>query len=102
MGRLGNYKESELGVKHVTIWCKPSQWDRLQYLAAPTGKAVSRYICDTVFNYSGKVEPLKKDNAESGKVYPLCVAENQWEEIQKKAKKNGMTTSKYVLAVCLN
>lgn len=93
--------ESKEGVIHVTIWCKPSEWDRLQFLSAPSGKTLSKWICDTAYNYKGVVQPLPKVKGEYGKVYPLCVAKDRWEVIKERAKDCELTISKYILATCL-
>lgn len=92
---------SKEGSMHVTIWCKPSEWDRLQYLSAPSGKPVSTWICDTVYNFSGVVKERPKVKGETGKVYPLCVQKDKWETIKERAEQCDMTISKYLLAVCL-
>lgn len=89
------------GSVHVTIWCKPSQWDKLQYLSAPSCKNVSTWICDTAYNFNGVVKPLPRTKGEQGKVYPLCVAKDKWDKIKQKAEDCEVSISNYVLSACL-
>lgn len=89
------------GSVHITIWCKPSEWDKLQYLSAPSCKPVSTWVCDTVYNYDGVVQDRPVTRGEAGKVYPLCVPRDKWNVIKQRAEKAGMSISKYVLAICL-
>lgn len=63
---------------------------------------MSKWVCDTVYNYEGEVQPLKKDKSELGKVYPLCIAKDKWLEIKDRVEKAGMKVSAYVMSICLN
>lgn len=93
--------QSKEGAIHVSIWCKPSEWDRLQYLSAPSQKHVSTWICDTVYYYTGVVKEKPKVKGESGKIYPMCVPKDKWDKIKERAEQCDLTISKYILAVCL-
>lgn len=87
---------------HVTIWCRPDEWDKLNYLSASSTKSVSTWIVDKVYNYSGVVKELEYTEKVSGKVKPLCVPAKEWGIIKERADKCGMSISKYVLSIALS
>lgn len=92
-------KYSENDWIHVTIWCRPSEWDRINYLSAGA-KSVSAYVLDKCLNYVGTPAELISPD-EVGKSRPLCVPVEKWNIVKEKAENAGMSISKYVLAVVL-
>lgn len=85
---------------HVSIWCRPSEWDRLNYLSASSTKSVSTWAIDKLLAYKGQVVEIEHP-AEQGKSRPLCVPADKWEIVKERAEKAGMSISNYVLSVLL-
>ncbi len=99
-----NYKcvKSDTEWKHVAIWIKPSEWDRINYLSASTGKSVSMYVIDKLMAFDGVVVPVADDKKEKGITKTLCVPADKWEIVKQKAKDCDMPTSKYLTYVILH
>lgn len=97
--------------KHVTIWIRDDEWDRLKYKSSSSGKPLSRYMADKVMKYikthPKKLPELKREDVEKeegitcGKARPLCFQENEILAFKEQAQKVGTTYGKYVLAVSL-
>lgn len=91
--------------KRVTIWCKPSEWERLNYLSADSGKTLSAWAIDKalkgkVGNYNSSDYDFD-EKGERGCIKPLCVESEKWDIIKSRAEKKGISTSKYFLSVTL-
>lgn len=94
-------KFSENDWIHVTIWCRPDEWDRLNYLSASSTKSVSTWLVDKVMNFNGVPAELQYVAKQTGKVKPLCVPAKEWGIIKERAEKCDMSVSKYVIAIAL-
>lgn len=97
-------KYTDKDFKRVTIWCKPSEWERLNYLSACSGKTLSAWAIEKALKgVEKKVEvgALTEIGTEQGCVKPLCVESKKWDVIKKRAEKKGMSISKYFLLVTL-
>lgn len=99
-GRKLGTKFSDINWLHVTIYCKQSQWDRMEYLSADSNKTLSAWVINKALSHKGSVSAPEKTD-EQGIRKSLCVPADKWEEITEKASENDMSVSKYVLAVCL-
>lgn len=97
------YRGTGLDWLHVTIWCKPSEWDKIQYDWASSGKqTVSQYVIDRLMEYGEKpVEKREKTLVEKGGVRPLCVPKDKWELVKQRAEENGLNVSQYVLGILI-
>lgn len=101
-GRKAGTKISDKEWIHVSIWCKPSEWDRLNYLSISSGKTLSAWAMDILLAHKGDVpyRPKIKDG-ERGCSKSLCVEKDKWEIIKKNAEEENMNTSKYLLSILL-
>lgn len=87
---------------HVSIWVKPSEWERLNYLASASGKSLSTWLVDEVLAMgTTPVVHRAKIRNEQGCSKSLCVDSRKWEIIKERAESNGMNITKYVLACVL-
>lgn len=96
------YRGTGLDWLHVTIWCKPSEWDKIQYDWASSGKqTVSQYVIDKLMEYGEKPVEKREKTKDKGFVKPLCVPRDKWELVKQRAEKNGLKVSQYVLGIIL-
>lgn len=102
------YKGTSEDWVHVTIWVKPSEWDKILYNFASSGKeSVSQYVIDKLMEIELPPETERKNNKrmkkgeEKGCIKPLCVPKDKWEIVKEKANLCGLKVSPYVLAVLL-
>ncbi len=102
------YRGTGLEWLHVTIWCKPSEWDKIQYDWASSGKqTVSQYVIDKLMECQPNPLSVRDNNVrttkhgEKGVVKPLCVPADKWEIVKQRANALGLKVSPYVLSVLL-
>ena len=101
-GRIAGSKFSDKEWIHVSIWCKPSEWDRLNYLSIATGKTLSAWVIDNLMAHHGEVPYRPKiKNGERGCSKSLCVEKDKWEIVKQRAEEEEMNTSKYLLSILL-
>lgn len=97
-------KYSDKDFIRVSIWCKPSEWETLNYKSASSGKTLSCWAIDTALAYGDKNVIVYESNMatdERGCVKSLCVESEKWDIIKKRAERYNMSISKYFLAVTI-
>lgn len=92
---------SDIDFKRVTIWCRPSEWDKLNYLSAGSNKTLSAWAIDELMKFDGVPTPVEHPNEEGG-IKPLCVPSDKWNVVKERAEKAEMSISNYVLSVLLS
>lgn len=94
---------------HLCISIYPSQWDKIKYISADSGKSTSRYVADKVVEYikaNGEKAPEEKikDNLKGKEHHvlkPLSFEENTFNLIKLTSKKAGVPTSRYIRYIVL-
>lgn len=87
---------------HVTIWIKPSEWDKIQYDWASSGyRYVSGYVINKLLNYKGVPTKRKNDRTEGGCIKSLCFEKDKWAIVKERAEKCDMKISQYVVSILM-
>lgn len=99
-GKKGK-RYSMIDYENITIWCRPSEWDKLNYLSAGSNKTLSAWVIDELMKFDGVPTPIEHPD-EVGKVKPLHVPVDKWNVVKERAEKAEMSISNYVLSVLLS
>ena len=86
---------------HTTIFCKPSEWDMLNFLSAPSGKNLSTWIALKVLSSKGELKTRVKNKEEKGCIKSLCFEEKAYKDIKEKADAYNVSVAKLILGICL-
>ena len=85
--------------RHTCIYITPENWDRIKFLSASSGLKTSAWIMKQLKEYGEKVPAIPQ--REGGCSKSICVEEQDWEIVKRRAELCGMSTSQYVRAVLL-
>ena len=92
---------------HLTIWVKESEWDRMKFLSASSGKTLSKYVEDICIKWienhpNTPPEKLERSfKSEKGTIKPLSFSEANYKRIQDYVKKNEIKMTRFIVALIL-
>lgn len=85
---------------HVGVRMYPSEWDRVKYLSAKSGKSTSAYVISVLLAYEGIPKRRQRQTGVLTENIPLCIPyREQWDKVKERAKAADMSISCYVASV---
>lgn len=90
-------------LKHTTVWLKNSEWERLQYLSASSGKSPSKFIEDLLVGYideNSEAPNFKREKTnEIGRIRPFAFTDKNFDRIKDFCQEKKFSMSKLIVYV---